>query len=235
MALYYGNVWNAQNFPFLSQLLFTSDSNSTSFSLYDQSLILNADNTINQTALAEYGTPMMTTSYASSVLTMNLALTATITHMLLWNMDDIKAGWEWAAPSKLRKWTRLETYKFWKNQDTPEELLARQLNDESLDPHYRLMLKNLYPEIPQWWWGAVFVISFVVGLGCLYAIKSTLPWWGFIVANILTLVLMLFFGAQMGLTGFQFNPEVLCQTLAGYMFPGKPLASELGTFLSIYA
>lgn len=36
---------------------------------------------------------------------------------------------------------------------------------------------------------------------------------------------MLFFGAQMGITGFQFNVQPICQMLAGYMFPGRPLAN----------
>ena len=65
----------------------------------------------------------------------------------------------------------------------------------------------------------------VTGISCLYSIKSTLPWWGFILANVLTVVFMLFFGAQYGLTGFQFNIQPICQMLAGYLFPGKPLAS----------
>lgn len=134
-----------------------------------------------------------------------MGLTATFTHMLLWNFDDIKTGWAWASPSALKRWFKLETYKFWANQETPEQRLERKLNDESLDPHYRLMLRNLYDECPQWWWGAVLLGSFVAGIACLYAIKSTLPWWGFILANILTAVFMLFFGAQYGLTGFQFN------------------------------
>ena len=36
---------------------------------------------------------------------------------------------------------------------------------------------------------------------------------------------MLFFGTQMGITGFQFNVQPICQMLAGYMFPGRPLAN----------
>lgn len=174
-----------------------------------------------------------------------MGLTATFTHMLLWNFDDIKPGWAWATPSALKKWFKVETYKFWTNQETPEQRLERKLNDESLDPHYRLMLRNLYDECPQWWWGAVLAGSFIAGIACLYSIKSTLPWWGFIVANILTVVFMLFFGAQYGLTGFQFNVRIrsknlqrynywlislqiqpITQMLAGYMFPGKPLASQ---------
>lgn len=56
-------------------------------------------------------------------------------------------------------------------------------------------------------------------------LQSTLPWWGFLIATILTFVFMLFFGAQMGITGFQYNIQPICQMLAGYLFPGRPLAN----------
>jgi hypothetical protein len=95
--------------------------------------------------------------------------------MFLWNYDDIKAGWAWAKPSNLRKLFKSETYRFWQNQETPAERLARKEADPTLDPHYKLMLRNLYPESPHWWWGAVVVLSWAVGLGCLYGMDSTLP------------------------------------------------------------
>lgn len=225
MAIYYANIWRSQDFPFLSQLLYYGDSNSTYYHEYNQTLILNSEYIVDPAALKEQGLPWLTGTYVVYLITSNMGVTATLTHMLLWDFDNIKVGWAWAAPSKLKKWLKPETYKFWANQETPEERLARRVNDDTLDPHYRLMLRNLYQDTPLWWWGAVLIASFAVGLGCLYAMKSTLPWWGFIVGNILTLVFMLFFGAQYGLTGFQFNVQPICQMLAGYMFPGKPLAS----------
>ena len=95
--------------------------------------------------------------------------------MLLWNYEEIKAGWAWAKPSNLRKLLMLKTYKFWQNQETPAARLARKEADPNLDPHYKLMLRNLYEETPIWWWGAVVVIAWALGLGCLYGMDSTLP------------------------------------------------------------
>jgi hypothetical protein len=40
---------------------------------------------------------------------------------------------------------------------------------------------------------------------------------------VLLWIYMLFFGAQYAMTGFQFNLGNVSQTLAGYLFPGKPL------------
>jgi len=55
--------------------------------------------------------------------------------------------------------------------------------------------------------------------------QSTLPWWGFLLATLFTFIFGLFFGAQYGMTGFGFNLQPICQMLAGYMFPGRPLAN----------
>jgi OPT family oligopeptide transporter len=223
--VYYGNVWNSQQFPFLSQFLFNGTSNATNYVVYDQTLILNEHNEIDQTKLAFEGLPYLTGTYICYLITSNAGLTATFTHMLLWNLDDIKAGWAWASPSNLKRLIGKSSWKFWQDGETPEERLARKEADPNIDPHYKIMLRNKYKECPLWWWAAVLLVSFVVGLACLYVMDSGLPWWGFIVANLLTALFMLFFGAQMGITGFQFNIQPICQMLAGYLFPGRPLAN----------
>jgi OPT family oligopeptide transporter len=87
------------------------------------------------------------------------------------------------------------------------------------------MMQNGYKEVPQWWYAVVLVLAFAIGMGTLYAIESTLPWWGFIISNIFAAIFILFFGAQMGITGFQFNQQPILQMLAGYLHPGKPLAN----------
>ncbi|KAI4843790.1 OPT superfamily oligopeptide transporter, partial [Aureobasidium sp. EXF-8845] len=225
MGLYYGNLWRAQDFPFLAQVLFTGESNGTSYVQYNQTLILNSKMEIDQTLLDAVGPPHLTATYIGYLITSNAGFTATFVHMLLWNYEEIKAGWAWAKPSNLRKLLMLNTYKFWQNQETPEARLARKEADPNLDPHYKLMLRNLYPETPIWWWGAVVVIAWALGLGCLYGMDSTLPWWGFLMSTVLTFICVLFFGAQMGITGFQFNIQPICQMLGGYMFHGRPLAN----------
>ncbi|OQO11666.1 hypothetical protein B0A48_03393 [Cryoendolithus antarcticus] len=204
MGVYYSNTWRSQDFPFLSQFLYNGTSNSTNYVVYNQTLILNDQLEIDQAKLAGE---------------------TTFTHMLLWNWDDIKTGWTWASPANMKRLFSGTGGKFWQKTESTEDRMARKLADPAIDPHYKLMLRNGYEETPMWWWGAVLAASFVVGLVCLYVMKSTLPWWGFVVATLLTTVFMLFFGAQMGITGFQFNIQPICQMLAGYMFPGRPLAN----------
>ena len=102
MALYYGNMWRAQDFPFLSQLLFDASSNSTNFVVYNQSAILDANNEINKAALQLQGIPWITPTYIGAIITTNMGFTATFIHMLLWNYDDIKSGWSFASMSNLK-------------------------------------------------------------------------------------------------------------------------------------
>ncbi|KAI5237529.1 OPT superfamily oligopeptide transporter [Aureobasidium subglaciale] len=199
-GIYYGNLWESQNFPFLSQELFNSTSNSTSYSIYNQSLILDSNFQINFDRLDEEGIPYLTGTYIGYLITSNAGLTATFVHMLMWNWDDLKAAWTWAHPRNLVKLTDPATYMFWRTTETVEVRLARKVNDPDLDPHYKVMLRNRYREVPMWWWVAVMAVSWAVGLICLYSIKF-------------------------GITGFGFNLQPICQMLAGYLFPGRPLAN----------
>ena len=176
MGVYYGNVWRSKDFPFLSQLLFYGDSNATVAHEYNQTLIIDSSGVINSTALQEQGLPWMTGTFVAQLITTNAGATATIVYMLLWNWNDLKGSWEWAHPSKLKKWLNPNMYKFWVEDDGKTETdIQQRLNDTNLDPHYRLMLRSGYRETPQWWWMALLILSFAVGLGCLYAMHSTLP------------------------------------------------------------
>jgi len=226
MAIYYGNLWDSQSFPFLSQLLYDGRvSNFSSYAEYNVSTILTANNEIDHAALAENGIPYLTGTYIAYLITTNMGSTATIAHMFLWNFNDIKAAWSWASPSSIKAFMSGSSWKFWQGGESKESYKLRVLADEDIDPHYKIMIRNDYDEVPNSWFFIVFVLSFCIGLGTLYAIGSTLPAWGYILANVFAAIFILFFGAQYGMTGFQFNQQPIVQMLAGYLHPGKPLAN----------
>ncbi len=64
-----------------------------------------------------------------------------------------------------------------------------------------------------------------MGLVATYAAESTLPWYGLLTSVILAVTFILFFGAQVALTGFQGNVQPIVQMVAGYFHPGRPLAN----------
>jgi len=235
MGIYYGNIWESKNFPFLSQLLYDgSVSNATAFAEYNITNILNAKNEIDPVALQANGIPYLTGTYVAYLITTNMGSTATIVHLFLWNYDDIKAGWAWASPANLRKVLDPKKWRFWERGESKQEWQQRVLADDTVDPHYKIMVRNGYDEVPNWWYGIVLILSFFIGLGTLYAINSSLPWWGYILANMFAAVFILAFGSQYGLTGFQFNQQPIVQMLAGYLHPRKPLANMYFTVFGSY-
>lgn len=219
--MYYGNLWHALDFPFLSQQLFSNTSNSTHFVVYNQSAILNANNELDPTTLDVIGLPFFATTNASSLLTTNLGITATIIHIFLWNSDIV------GKTFKLPKWSTVKNFrpkmKFW--EKIPQGFGMERLDgdDEELDPHYKQMLA--YKEVPSWWYMLILGLSMVAALFCIYNLKSTLPWWGFLIACVLSFGSTLFFGALTGLIGFGVPITGLVQLIGGYLHPGKPVAN----------
>jgi hypothetical protein len=49
--------------------------------------------------------------------------------------------------------------------------------------------------------------------------------WGFFIACALSSICILFFGAQFGITGFNYNMQPVIQMLGGYLHPGRPMAN----------
>ncbi|KAF8843576.1 OPT superfamily oligopeptide transporter [Paxillus ammoniavirescens] len=218
-GVFYSNTWKAQNFPMLSQLLFYENG-----TIYDQSLILDANYEVDPTLLAEQGLPYYAPTWVVYLLAMNLGLGATITHLLLWNHDDLRGAWQWMRPSNLRKeWQdfrlRNVNWKIWQNDGMREQ----PQNTKELDPHYAQMLK--YPDAPDSWYYAVFVMSFIVALIVIYKSDSTLPWWGFVIAILLSIVSTLFLGALYAITGIVLSIQTFVQMITGYFLPGKPMAN----------
>jgi OPT family oligopeptide transporter len=113
--------------------------------------------------------------------------------------------------------------KFW--EKCPKGYGMERLDDEEeeLDPHHKQMLA--YKEVPSWWYILILALSMFVALFCIYNLKSTLPWWGFLIACILSFGSTLFFGALTGLIGFGVPITGLVQLIGGYLHPGKPVAN----------
>jgi hypothetical protein len=226
IGLYYSNTWRSLDFPFMSQLLFDASSNSTNFVPYNETTIFNNDFTVNNSLVDAQGIPYLTGTYIAYLITSNAGLTATLVHMFLWNYHEIKQSWAWFNMATLRNAMKPSTYYFWKsNGNRTQEEKQAILDNPDLDPHYKVMVN--YEECPTSWYFAAFGAAWIVGIVCLYVMKSTLPWWGFIIATLFTIVFMVFFGAQYAITGFGFNLQPIFQMLAGYMFPGKPLGMYL--------
>ncbi|KAJ7364210.1 OPT oligopeptide transporter protein-domain-containing protein [Mycena albidolilacea] len=215
VAVYYNNIWNAKTFPFLSQTLFYANG-----SVYDQLLILNDKFEVDPTLLAEQGLPFYSSTWVVQLLTTNLGMAATFTHLLLWNRDDLRGAWSWMTPSALKRSWADFNWKFWQDdgmRGTPSD------EDGDIDPHYKEMLK--YPDAPNSWYLATLVLSIIVALVIIYKADSTLPWWGLFISLILASISIVFFGSLYAITGLQFILQPFVQMIGGFIHPSKPVAN----------
>lgn len=125
--------------PKLSQTLFYENGTE-----YNQTLILNDQYEVDPVLLAEQGLPFYASTWVVQLLTTNLGMAATFTHLLLWNYSDIKGAWSWATLSAVKNsWNTGINWKFWKNDGMREQPNA---DDEEIDPHYKQMLKVCFSD-----------------------------------------------------------------------------------------
>ena len=96
------------------------------------------------------------------------------------------------------------------------------LKDET-DIHAHLMGK--YAEVPHWWFIALGVLSFVLGIVGIEICQVGLPMWGFIASILLAIIFIIPCGIIQAITNGQINPVVLAELLMGYVLPGRPLAT----------
>ncbi|KAF2141064.1 uncharacterized protein K452DRAFT_327313 [Aplosporella prunicola CBS 121167] len=83
--------------------------------------------------------------------------------------------------------------------------------DQEDDIHMKLMKR--YKEAPDWWFWALFIVIFAMGLGTVLGYPTHLTWWAFFIAIIIAAVWYI----QIGL-------NVFTEFIIGYMLPGRPLA-----------
>lgn len=228
-GVYYGNVWEAQRFPFLSQSLYNGNSTYGNFSLFDQSVILDEHNVLNETALKETGIPYLTPTYTVYLIATNLSIAATFTHMFLYHWDLMMLTLGFFRPNRLllfaKDLLKRDTWLFWKQPKVDSRLerdgTVAPLHD---DAHFRAMLN--YKEVPQWWYTAVAVIAMIVALACIYSTDAGLPWWAFFISIILAIVFTTFLGGLVGMFGFGGTQmQTVIQMIGSYMHPGNPMGN----------
>lgn len=221
MGIYYSNTWDARRFPFISPMLFDASSTSKKYVPFDVKKILNADQVVDHKLVQETGLPWFSASHATSLVTLNVAIAATIVHMLLWHYDDLKTAWAFLTPTSLKALGSPTTWnwKFWQGEGTQ----MTKEEAEKIDPHYALM--QAYKDVPNWWFGIVWTCSVVLALVAIYAGKTTLPWWGFLVAILVSHVCLVFFAALSAMFGYRLMVQPFIQMLGAYLIPGRPIAN----------
>ncbi|KAL4076570.1 OPT oligopeptide transporter protein-domain-containing protein [Scleroderma yunnanense] len=93
---------------------------------------------------------------------------------------------------------------------------------EQPDVHGRLMTR--YAQVPEWWYGIIFMVMFIFGIVCIEVWPSELPVWGFVVAILIAFVYIIPIGMIQAITNQQVGLNVITELIVGYALPGRPLA-----------
>lgn len=148
LIIYYCDIWGAKSLPFMSTKLRSADGGS-----YPSAKIF-VGGVLSQTALAQYGLPRLSGTFAYSLFMANAAIGALIMHVILFLGKDIIATYKSARKGVFN------------------------------DRHHTHMVKH-YKEAPWWWYVAVLVVSFALGLIVVLKNNITLSAWAYVVALIL--------------------------------------------------
>lgn len=101
--------------------------------------------------------------------------------------------------------------------------IIRQIKQQDKpDVHQRLM--RSYKNIPEWWFGIVFLGAFALSIVTIRVWNTEMPVWSLIVALLIAIVFLLPVGIIYSLTNIAVGLNVVTEFIIGYMVPGKPLA-----------
>ncbi|TQV98969.1 hypothetical protein V2A60_007340 [Cordyceps javanica] len=229
-GVYYSNIWEAKKFPFLSQIIFSDSSTAGNPVQWNQTAAIGPDGKINMTAVDELGLPNFAASNVLNILLTNMCIAAAITHLILWYPVEIKAAFRFLSPRRMLASIKSVGGRLGLSSSPRAADSDESHSEAHYDPHY-LLMQN-YKECPDWWYGIVLVLSATVALVIIYTSKSTLPWWGLLVACLVGYCHLLVFGSMQGITGVSFTIQSIIQMIGGYMRPRFPISNM---YFSLYS
>lgn len=163
---------------------------------YNISRVLTASGHGNYTAMAEYSQPYWSTAYSMTFFWGFASSAGAIVFAILWYGKD---GWQ-AVRDTVRH--------------------GRTSNED--DPYLKLMAGH--PRVPHWWYLIILFIAGGLSIGSLYGGHWELPWWGFVVITIVSLLFTFPSGILFGIANIQVGMAYFSELIAGALFHGNPKA-----------
>ncbi|KAI0667564.1 small oligopeptide transporter [Trametes maxima] len=99
---------------------------------------------------------------------------------------------------------------------------ARRALSEQPDIHARLMSR--YRQVPEWWYGIIFVTMFVFSVISIEVWHTQMPVWALVLALVVAFVYIIPIGMIQAITNQQIGLNVITELIIGYALPGKPIA-----------
>ncbi|KAH9934458.1 OPT oligopeptide transporter [Epithele typhae] len=197
-GVYYGNLWRAKDFPFMSQAIFAEDGTQ-----YNQTALL-TNGKFDPAKYAELGPAFFSATNALGFMTSNLSLGATFTHVFFWHWQDIKPF--------------LKTFNPWNK----EEFVVHDAHYEKMKVYkqiprwwYFVLLAAAFAiaqatnyaahsHLP--WWALICILLISLVMSMLFATLA----------------------ATIGFKEFSSSANSFYQMIISYMVPGDPIANLYG-------
>ncbi|CAO3637700.1 unnamed protein product [Mucor hiemalis] len=166
-ALYYSNTWESQRFPIVTSTLFTKDGG-----VWNNSMVMNPDKTLNQQAYDEYGPLYMTSFFAFTYGILFAGVTSILTHTFLYHRKDI-----------------VRQFKAARHEDEDIHRKLMRAYPEVPTWWYLVIFFGSFaasfgviygwPEIKLPWWGLILAVAipvvFVLPIGIIQAVTNQQP------------------------------------------------------------
>ncbi|AGO13839.1 AaceriAGL027Wp [[Ashbya] aceris (nom. inval.)] len=208
IALYYTNFMECQYLPIFGQPLYNNEGK-----IFRATAVL-TDFKLDWEKYQNYSLPYYTAGnivgYGSFIaLYTLLAAYSLITEYEILGGACVRLG------VGLWSLTKLET---WKNVHKNNSSILEGYDDA----HCREMRK--YPEVPEWWFFVVFLVSLIFAIVLVTTYKTNTPVWGIFLAIGLNVIFLLPLTTLQATTGASIGLNLLVQMITGYLLPGNPYA-----------
>ncbi|KAK5660549.1 hypothetical protein OQA88_13099 [Cercophora sp. LCS_1] len=233
---YYSNWLYSSYMPILSAAVFDNTGN-----VYDVSKVLTKDFLFDREAYSKYSRVFLPITYVLSYGVQFAGLAALLTHTICWHGKDIWTQWKRSLgetgsesktayhpvgedddsrPTRSGSNPRLHTMRSthtMRSSPSTDNLMSRE------DVHNRLMRR--YKDAPMSWYLATFTSMLAIGIFVVEYYPIHLPWYGLLLALGICSILFIPIGIIMAVTNQHSSIYLICQLVAGVVFPGRPVAN----------
>ena len=98
---------------------------------------------------------------------------------------------------------------------------AVNIKTEAEDIHMKLI--RSYPEVPDWWFLAIFGVCFVLSVIAIEIFHTGLPIWGYLISVLIPFIYMLPAAFIYAMTSQLVAINLLAELIPGYIFQGEPI------------
>ncbi|CAG8685685.1 9482_t:CDS:10, partial [Racocetra persica] len=95
--------------------------------------------------------------------------------------------------------------------------------EEKGDIHCKLM--SVYPEVPNYWYIAIFFIMLTIAIILGYTTEANLPWWALLLSVSMAIIMLLPIGIIQAISNWHLGLNVITELVCGFILPGNPIGN----------